>query len=176
MLRALPKDEQEAMRFSAEEMYGKSTGLKREAAALIDAIVIDRLGSELREATSALKRAEVEGNEAKIEEIMGKCKLLTTQIAHFYRSYRITGSVWTSPERRSSGVVWQKRKQRKAQSPRKRCASSVLARNALVQNRAQQKNASPASARSAKSRKCVRKKKKSIALKNRREGSRRLRE
>ncbi|OGG69407.1 DNA primase [Candidatus Kaiserbacteria bacterium RIFCSPHIGHO2_12_FULL_53_13] len=85
MLRALPKDEQEAMRFSAEEMYGKSTGLKREAAALIDAIVIDRLGSELREATSALKRAEVEGNEAKIEEIMGKCKLLTTQIAHFHR-------------------------------------------------------------------------------------------
>ena len=81
MLRSLPESEQEALRFSAENMYGKSSGVKREAQALIDALLGDRLGVELAKATSSLKNAEREGNEATAKELMHACKLLTTQIA-----------------------------------------------------------------------------------------------
>ena len=81
ILRTLPESEQEALRFSAEHMYGKSSGVKREAQALIDALLVDRLGVELAKATSSLKDAEREGNEPAAVELMHVCKLLTTQIA-----------------------------------------------------------------------------------------------
>ena len=81
ILRSLPESEQEALRFSAENMYGKSSGVKREAQALLDALLGDRLGVELAKATSSLKDAEREGNEPVAAELMRECKLLTTQIA-----------------------------------------------------------------------------------------------
>ena len=81
ILRTLPESEQEALRFSAENMYGKSSGVKREAQALLDALLGDRLGVELAKATVALKDAEREGNEPAVAELMHVCKLLTTQIA-----------------------------------------------------------------------------------------------
>lgn len=81
ILRSLPDSEQETLRFSAENMYGKSSGVKREAQALLDALLGDRLGVELAKATSALKDAEREGNEPVAVELMRVCKLLTTQIA-----------------------------------------------------------------------------------------------
>lgn len=78
ILRNLPKKELESLRFSAEDIHGKSSGLKREAEALLGALRRDRLSAELAEATAQLKRAEFAGDEAEIEKAMGVCKLLTT--------------------------------------------------------------------------------------------------
>ncbi|MEK7107449.1 MAG: toprim domain-containing protein [Patescibacteria group bacterium] len=85
MLRNLPKKELESLRFSAETVHGKSSGLKREAETILAALMRDKLYSELAEATAQLKRAEFAGDEKEIERAMGVCKLwtnlLTTQIA-----------------------------------------------------------------------------------------------
>lgn len=84
ILRGLPESEKEAMRFSAERLHGKSTGLKNEAKALLQAIVKDKLARELSEAGSALKKAEAGGDEKAAEKLMRLCKVLTTQIAKFH--------------------------------------------------------------------------------------------
>ncbi len=84
ILRELPESEQEALRFSAEEVYGKSTGLKREAKALFFAITRDRLSGELADVSAAQKRAEAAGDEKELEELMRRSKLLTTQIAQLH--------------------------------------------------------------------------------------------
>ncbi len=81
ILRSLPGSEQEALRFSAENMYGKSSGVKREAQALLDTLLGDRLAIELAKATSSLKDAEKDGDDGAAKELMRECKLLTTQIA-----------------------------------------------------------------------------------------------
>jgi len=81
ILRSLSESEQEVLRFSAEGLYGKSSGFRREAKTLLDILLRDRLAGELANATSALKTAEAEGDEQLMEEMMGRCKLLTTQIA-----------------------------------------------------------------------------------------------
>ncbi|MDP3965678.1 MAG: hypothetical protein Q8Q13_02680, partial [bacterium] len=78
ILRDMPKKELESLRFSAEIVHGKSTGLQREAEALLSSLMRDKLALELAEATAQLKRAEFSGNEAEIEKAMGVCKLLTT--------------------------------------------------------------------------------------------------
>ena len=84
MLRNLPQKEKEALRFSAESMYGKSTTLKREAKILIDSILKDRLSAELARATFELHRAERDGNENAAHELVRKCKLLTSKIAQIH--------------------------------------------------------------------------------------------
>lgn len=81
ILRDLPENEQETLRFSAEKLYGNSQGLKREAKTLLDILLHDRLIRELAIAASSLKTAESEGDEGKVEEMMRLCKLLTSQIA-----------------------------------------------------------------------------------------------
>ena len=78
ILRNLPKKELESLRFSAETVHGKSTGLKREAEAVLATLMRDKLSLELAEATAQLKRAEFGGNEAEIEKAITVCKLLTT--------------------------------------------------------------------------------------------------
>ncbi|MCR4281368.1 MAG: DNA primase [Candidatus Kaiserbacteria bacterium] len=85
ILRSLPESEQESLRFSAEGLYGKSAGFKREAKTLLDILLRDRLSDELANVTSALKTAEAEGNESLAEETMRLCKLLTTKIAQLPR-------------------------------------------------------------------------------------------
>ena len=84
MLRALSDKEKEAFRFSAETLHGKSKGLKREASTLLLAIARDRLAGELAETSMALKRAEAEGDEARLGELMRRSKLLTTEIARLH--------------------------------------------------------------------------------------------
>ena len=78
ILRDMPKKELESLRFSAETVHGKSTGLQREAEALLSSLMRDKLSLELAEATAQLKRAEFSGNEAEIEKAITVCKLLTT--------------------------------------------------------------------------------------------------
>ncbi|MDO8522130.1 MAG: DNA primase [bacterium] len=78
ILRDLPKKELESLRFSAESVHGKSSGLKREAEVILASLMRDKLYSELAEATAQLKRAEFGGNEREIEKAITVCKLLTT--------------------------------------------------------------------------------------------------
>ncbi|MDO8481755.1 MAG: DNA primase [bacterium] len=85
ILRSLPEKEQETLRFSAENLYGKSSGVGREAKTLLDTLLRDRLIGELAIASASLKRAEAEGRESAIEEMMRECKLLTSQIAQLPR-------------------------------------------------------------------------------------------
>ncbi len=85
ILRGLPENEKETLRFSAENLYGKSSGFERETKTLLAVLLRDRLAGELSLATSALKRAESEGDEKAMEEIVARCKLLTSQIAQLPR-------------------------------------------------------------------------------------------
>ncbi|MDO8562201.1 MAG: DNA primase [bacterium] len=85
ILRNLPESEQESLRFSAENLYGKSSGVKNEAKTLLDILLRDRLSGELAIASSSLKRAEAEGDEKTAGEMMNICKLLTSQIAKLPR-------------------------------------------------------------------------------------------
>lgn len=81
LLASLPETEFEALRFSAESLHGKSTGLQREADALLLTLHRERLAAELREASLGLKKAEEGANEPEAERYMGIIKLLTAQIA-----------------------------------------------------------------------------------------------
>ncbi|HEY4514468.1 MAG TPA: DNA primase [Candidatus Paceibacterota bacterium] len=84
ILRNLPDIEKEPLRFSAEDIYGKTSSLKREATILIGSITKDKLAVELRRATIALQRAEAEGDEKAILELIKECKLLTNRIAQIH--------------------------------------------------------------------------------------------
>ncbi len=80
----LTESEREALRFSAERLYGKSATPEREIKALLSVILKELLAAELSAATAALKNAERVGNEDEIDRLMGVCKLLTTQIAQLH--------------------------------------------------------------------------------------------
>jgi len=84
VLGTLSEDEKESLRFRAESMYGKNTTLKREVEALLHVISHERLSADLREATAALKNAEVTGNEEDVAVYMSVCKLLTARIAQLH--------------------------------------------------------------------------------------------
>ena len=80
-LATLPEAEREGLRFSAEQLYGKSAAPMREAKALLLVILKELLADELEAATTALKKAENAKNEEETDRLMGVCKLLTTRIA-----------------------------------------------------------------------------------------------
>ncbi|MBI4093713.1 DNA primase [Candidatus Kaiserbacteria bacterium] len=81
---ALPAVEQEKLRFSAESMYAGSSALKAEASALLSVLLRERLSRELAEATAALRRAEVSGNEDEAAVHMSVCNVLTRRIARLH--------------------------------------------------------------------------------------------
>lgn len=81
ILKALPKNELESLRFSAEMLYGKTATLEREAQAIVDMLHMERLRSELTQATVALKEAELGGDEPEVARCNDICKLLTARIA-----------------------------------------------------------------------------------------------
>jgi DNA primase len=83
-LTTLPENEREALLFSAERLYGKSTNLEREVKALLSVILRELLAAELDKATMALKRAENSNNEEEVARLMGVCKLLTTRIGQLH--------------------------------------------------------------------------------------------
>lgn len=80
-LRKLPLDEQEAMRFLAEQLYGKSAVLKREAKTLLEVLLRERMSEDLKVATIALKQAEAEGDEKAIEKLTERCRSLTKELS-----------------------------------------------------------------------------------------------
>lgn len=81
LLEALPDKEKEEMRFSAERLYGTSTGLLREWRALLTAVAKDHLSGELAEASAALKAAELSGDETSTEELLRRFKDLSARVA-----------------------------------------------------------------------------------------------
>ncbi len=84
ILVSLPETERESMRFSAERLHSKGTGVEREAEALLSVLRREHLTARLAVAAAALKTAEGEGNEAEMERLMGECKLLTGEIAKLH--------------------------------------------------------------------------------------------
>ncbi|RJQ35471.1 DNA primase [Candidatus Parcubacteria bacterium] len=85
-LRALPESEQEALRFSAERIYGKSSGFKQEVETLLQVIIREKLSEKLAAATTALKEAERAGNDGEAAVHMSVVKLLTARIAQLHTS------------------------------------------------------------------------------------------
>lgn len=82
----IPESEQEALRFSAEKLHGKSPSPERETKALLLVILKELLAAELVDATMALKKAENGKDEDEIDRLMGVCKLLTTRIAQLHQN------------------------------------------------------------------------------------------
>ena len=85
-LEALPEDEKERLRFSAESLYSTSTHLGREADTLLQVIHKGRLVSELETVNMALRKAEMEGDEKESDRLLGVCKMLTTRIAQLHEN------------------------------------------------------------------------------------------
>ena len=83
-LEQLPEQEKEALRFSAERLWGSGRALEREAEALIHVMLQEKLASELTENTVALKKAEKNGDEAEMKRLMDVHKVLTTRIAQLH--------------------------------------------------------------------------------------------
>lgn len=86
ILKELPEEEKETLRFAAESLYGASSNLDRELDTLLKVIHRERLVSELDTATMALKKAENAGDAKEIEQFLGVCKMLTTRIAQLHES------------------------------------------------------------------------------------------
>ena len=84
VLTKLPDNEKERLRFLAEDLYGKSTVVPREAQAVIKVIHSERLAAELDRATMALQKAELVGDEKEAQRQMGVSKMLTTEIAKLH--------------------------------------------------------------------------------------------
>ncbi|HUO56378.1 MAG TPA: DNA primase [Candidatus Paceibacterota bacterium] len=82
-LRALPEQEREQLRFSAERMYA-SADLPFVVQTLLHVLTRERLAAELKEATEELQQAERAENEAEIERLTAYCGVLTTRIAQLH--------------------------------------------------------------------------------------------
>lgn len=85
-LSTLSEGEREALRFSAEQLHGKSTNPERETKALLLVILKELLAAELDAATMALKKAENGKDEEEVNRLMGVCKLLTTRIGQLHEN------------------------------------------------------------------------------------------
>ncbi|KKW24080.1 MAG: primase protein [Candidatus Kaiserbacteria bacterium GW2011_GWC2_52_8b] len=77
----MPESHREPLRFSAEELYGKSPNLARETNTLLKVLLKERLSHELLEISHAIQQAEHEDNAKEIARLMGVHKMLTSQIA-----------------------------------------------------------------------------------------------
>ncbi|MDZ4226984.1 MAG: DNA primase [Patescibacteria group bacterium] len=83
-LKKLPEEEQEALRFSVESLYGEDANLEREMQALLRVIHRQRLLGDLEVATMALKQAEKAAQGKEAEKLLAVCKMLTTRIAQLH--------------------------------------------------------------------------------------------
>lgn len=77
----ISESEKEQLRFVAEAMYGASNSIEREARQLLRSLLKDRLTHELFEITTALRAAEVEGDEKKLSTLISVHNVLTKRIA-----------------------------------------------------------------------------------------------
>jgi DNA primase len=84
-LDALAEPEREALRFSAERLYGESRNVSRTGAELLKVVQEDRLRHELIVTTRALERAEAAGQSAEATHLEERSKLLTGEIARLHK-------------------------------------------------------------------------------------------
>jgi DNA primase len=84
MLRALPEDEKESLRFTAERMYSKNTKLSTEGAQLIRRILQERLAIELARVSAERDRAASMGDDAEEARLTAESKILTARIAQLH--------------------------------------------------------------------------------------------
>ncbi|MEN9561148.1 MAG: hypothetical protein RIQ56_421, partial [Candidatus Parcubacteria bacterium] len=80
-LRTLSDEEHEALRFSAEALYGEASNLQREVDSLVSILTKERLSAELNAATASLRIAESRGDDAAVRDLMAHCRALTAEIA-----------------------------------------------------------------------------------------------
>lgn len=83
-LRSIPKQEQEALRFSAESTHGKSDRLAREIKSLMHVIVRERLEVERAQKTEELRRAEERGDERQKRDLTRAVDMLIKRIAQLH--------------------------------------------------------------------------------------------
>jgi len=84
-LEALSEQEREKLRFTAEQMYGRSPTLNSRARSLLEVLLKERLSRELSQATDALRKAEGEGDEDHVAIHMKSTELLTQKIAELHK-------------------------------------------------------------------------------------------
>lgn len=85
-LEQMEESAKEALRFSAERLFGASNAIEREARTLLHILHKERLTRELSEAAAALKKAEALGDEAEIKRLITVNNMLTTQIAQLHET------------------------------------------------------------------------------------------
>ena len=81
VLRALPHNEQEQLRFSAERLYGPDRSPLEDFKHLTRVLAREQLATELAEVTAALRFAESQGDTEESEKLLARSKLLTGRIA-----------------------------------------------------------------------------------------------
>jgi DNA primase len=85
-LRELPESEQESLRFSAEQLYTKSSNFNLEAETLLHVILLEKLSEKLAATTIALKEAENAGKDEDVAVHISVVKVLTSRIAQLHTS------------------------------------------------------------------------------------------
>ena len=86
ILESLPEPEREAMRFSSESLHRNSSGLEREAQALLDVLMKEKLAAELAAISAELQKAESSDNEAEKTRLTKAVDMLIKQIAQFHET------------------------------------------------------------------------------------------
>jgi len=86
ILESLPDKEREVMRFSSESLHRNSSGLEREAQALLDVLMKEKLAAELAAISMELQKAESAGNEAEKGRLTKAVDMLIKRIAQFHKS------------------------------------------------------------------------------------------
>lgn len=84
IFRALPKHEQEGLRFAAESLHGKSGKLAKELKSLMHVILRERLEALRAQKTDELRRAEERGDEPQKAELTGAVDMLIKRIAQLH--------------------------------------------------------------------------------------------
>lgn len=81
---ALTEPQQEALRFSAERLYGVNRNVVGDARELLKVLHVERLRRELGEVSRAQDKAERGGDSAQLKELEKRSKLLTAEIARLH--------------------------------------------------------------------------------------------
>ena len=84
-LEALPENEKEALRFSAERLHASSGTFARDADELLRILHVERTRGQLVEATRALEQAEATGKSGEQKRLEGDVRLYTEQLAQLHK-------------------------------------------------------------------------------------------
>ncbi len=84
LLESSSENEKEALRFSAERIYGTERSPESDMQSLLTTLLRERLSKELVLMTSRLKRAEAAGDSALADALLEQSRLLTAKIAQLH--------------------------------------------------------------------------------------------